>query len=91
MLSIGLISNESDFRLLYSAEGFVEGVTVTGYFIYPNLTKSDVFTFDELGDGVYSTTITHNQQTNSYFEKCGLVIKENGIVRKFEIVQISFS
>ena len=83
-----LIENKKEFRLFYSAVKFKTGKTVTGYFIYPNLTKSDVFTFDELGDGVYTVTITHKKQTNSNMDKYGLVIKENGSVKRIEIVYI---
>lgn len=83
-----LISNKLNFQLLYSAEKFIVGITVTGYFIYPDLTKSDVFTFDEIGDGIYAISTTHHWKTDSNIEKYGLVIKENGVVKKFEIVQI---
>lgn len=88
MLTSIIINNEPDFHLLYSAEDFKEGLIVTGYFIYPNLQKSDIFTFDSKGDGIYSVTITHNKQTDSNMEKYGLVVKENGVVKKFEIIQI---
>lgn len=83
-----LIDNKKDFCLLFSATKFKTGRTVTGYFIYPDLTKSDVFTFDEIGDGIYAITTTHHWKTDSNIEKYGLVIKENGIVKKFEIIQI---
>lgn len=87
-----IIDNKTEFYLLYSAVGFTEGLTVTGYFIYPPPSavpaKSDVFTFDEVGDGIYSAVITHNKQTDSNMEKHGLVIKEDGVVKVFEIIQI---
>lgn len=83
-----LIDNKKEFRLLYSAVKFKAGKTVTGYFIYPNLAKSDVFTFDDIGDGVYAVTITHKKQTDSNMDKYGLVIKENGVVKQIEIVYI---
>ncbi len=83
-----IIDNRKKFRLLYSAGEFKDGLVVTGYFIYPDLQKSNVFTFDAVGDGVYSTEITHNKQTDSNMEKYGLVIKEDGVVKKFEIIQI---
>ena len=83
-----LIDNKTEFRLLYSAAKFRTEKTVTGYFIYPDFSKSDVFTFDDLGDGVYSVIIPHNKQTNSNMDKYGLVIKENGTVKKVEIVYV---
>jgi len=83
-----IIDNKTKFHLLYSAEEFKAGIVVTGYFIYPNLQKSPVFTFESLDDGIYSVEITHNKQTNSNMEKYGLVIKEDGVVKKFEIIQI---
>ena len=86
-----IIDNEKNYWLLYSSTKFKAGKIVTGYFIYSNLIKSDIFNFVDLGDGIYSATVTHNQQTTSFIEKCGLVIKENGTVKKFELVQVSFS
>jgi len=83
-----LINNKKDIQLLYSARNFVTGLIVTGYFIYPDFQKSDVFTFDELGDGIYSVEIVHNRRTDSNTEKYGIVVKENGVVKKFEIILI---
>lgn len=83
-----ILNNETEFHLLYSAEGFIKGLTVTGYFIYPNMQKSDVFTFDELGDGIYAVVINHTRELVSNTEKYGLVLKEDGIVKKFEIIRI---
>ena len=83
-----LIDNKEDFNLLYAAKQFADDVTVTGYFIYPDLQKSDIFSFDNIGDGIFSATVIHNRKTDSYVEKYGMVIKENGVVMKFEIIQI---
>ena len=82
-----LRDNKDNFQLLYSSIQFATGLTVTGYLIYPDLTKSDPFTFNEEGDGIYSITITHSRKTNTNIEKYGLVIKEDGVVKKFEIIQ----
>jgi len=40
-------------RILYKAEGFATGKTVTGYFWNPSLTKSALQTFTELEQGLY--------------------------------------
>lgn len=87
MLISILIANDK-FRLFYSTVNFVVGKTITGYLIYPNTEKSDVFTFDELGDGIYSVIATITKKTNPdrFKEKYGLVIKENGVVKYFEIL-----
>ena len=88
-MSISVILNNGEkYHLLYSANGFQEGLTVTGYFIYPDFQKSSTFTFDELGDGIYSVAISYDRKTDSYTEKHGLVVKEDGVVKKFEILQI---
>lgn len=83
-----LITSSKDFYLLYNSVGFVEGVFVTGYLIYPDLQKGKVFIFDEMGDGIYSAKVALDVEKDSgdeLMEKYGLVIKENGTVRKFEI------
>jgi hypothetical protein len=83
-----VLYGEPKFRLFYSSKGFVEGLTVTGYFIYPNLTKSDVFTFDDQGDGIYTAEIDYTKETTLNREKWELVVKEDGVVRKSETVLI---
>ena len=87
MFSI-ILNNETEFRLLYSGREFKDDLIVTGYFIYSDLSKSDVFTFDNLGDGIYAVEIKHTRKLVSNHEKYGLVLKENGIPKKFEIIQI---
>ncbi len=82
------INNRVEFQIFYCAKGFAEGKIVTGYFIYPDSSKSDIFTFNELGDGIYSVTIPHCKQTTCSEEKHGLVVKEDGDVKLFEIVTI---
>lgn len=85
-----VLNNGKIFRLLYSAVDFTIGLTVTGYFIYPDKVKSSVFTFDDLGDGVYAIEITGTRESRQNTEKYGLVIKENGVVKKFEIIQMHY-
>lgn len=83
-----LINNEETYHLLYSSQKFVDGLTVTGYFIYPDMSKSDIFTFDPLGDGIYYVKLPHTRKTSLNVEKYGLVVKEDGVVKKFEMVHI---
>ena len=45
---------ENVFQVFYASAGFQKELTVTGYVIYPDMTKSDVLEFEELGDGIYS-------------------------------------
>lgn len=85
-----VLNNGKKFHLLYSAEKFETGLTVTGYFIYPDLEKSDVFTFDEQGDGIYSVVIENSKEKILNTEKYGIVVKENGKVKKFEVIQIIY-
>jgi len=91
MIDTILIEDIKDFTLLYKAINFAVGLTVTGYFIYPNTQKSDVFNFVELGDGIYAAAALKLLQVDSgdLMQKYGLVIKENGIVKKFEIFSFS--
>ena len=85
-----ILNNKKNFHLFYSAEKFATGKTVTGYFIYPNLEKSDDFLFDDLGDGIYSAEIINNRTGISSREKYGIVVKEDGEVKKFEMIQIYY-
>lgn len=85
-----ILNNEKNFHLLYSAEKFTTDLTITGYFIYPDLEKSAVFTFEEIGDGIYSSVIINNRKGRVNTEKYGIVIKENGEVKKFEVIQILY-
>jgi len=50
-------------RLFYKAAGFKEGITVTGYFIQPDLSKTAMLAFTELYDGIYYLDFD--------FAKCG--------------------
>jgi len=88
-----LIEDIKDFHLFYQASGFVEGLIVTGYFIYPDLHKGNVFTFVEIGDGIYGVVLTPDNLDPLVAEKptlidlmkkYGLVLKENGVAKKFQ-------
>ena len=93
MLGSILIKDNKEFRLFYSATGFAKEVTVTGYLIYPNVEKSPVLNFDELGDGIYTVVVKFDKNTNPLtrkkkhrlMDKYCLLIKENGIVKYFEV------
>lgn len=81
---------EETFQLLYSSVGYTEGLTVTGYLILPpDSTKSVVVAFEELGDGIYAGSMPFTRVRNRAKEKLGLVIKENGVVKKFEIIDLN--
>ncbi|MCK4789704.1 MAG: hypothetical protein KAV87_38545, partial [Desulfobacteraceae bacterium] len=67
---------------------FQEGLTITGYVIYPDMTKSDVLEFDELGDGIYSGMFPFVKKSNNQIERYGLVMKENGVTKLFDIVNL---
>ena len=80
---------KSTIDLMYSSVNFVEGLTVTGYLIYPDLTKSSVVTFDELGDGIYWGCLPNKHKANKPVVRYGVVIKENGVITKFDFLSIS--
>lgn len=79
---------QENFQLLYSSTEYAEGLTVTGYLILPDLTKSVVVTFEELGDGIYAGLMPFIKVRNRRKERLGLVIKENGVVKKFDIIDL---
>lgn len=81
-------SGLGSYQLFYASGGFVEGLTVTGYIIYPDLTKSSVLPFDELGDGIYVGIVPYVRKTMEYDEKYGMVIKENGETKYFGLIQM---
>lgn len=91
MIDTVLIEDIKDFTLLYKAVNFMTGLTVTGYFIFPDLHKSDPFNFIELGDGIYASAKLElsNMEQSDLMQKYGLVIKENGTVKRFEIFSFS--
>jgi len=74
--------------MLYSTVGFCTGISVTGYLIFPNRTRSAEVTFVDLGDGIYAGDFPYQRQTNCLYEKYGVVIKENGVPRFFGTVQM---
>ena len=78
----------TEFVLFYSSGGFKEDLDVTGYVIYTNLQKSAVFEFSELGDGIYAASIPIQKTVPASAEKYGVVIKENGSTKEFDIVQV---
>lgn len=82
------IRGKSSFNLLYSSQGFVTGLTVTGYLIYPDVTKSGVVSFDEIGDGIYSASFSYQQKIPEHTEKYGIVVKENGDIKYFGFIEI---
>lgn len=72
-------------RVYYHTRKFTEGVNVTGYFILPNdgADCSEVYTFTEVKDGIYYLDITYR-----IIGKYGLVIKEDGETKLFEIFKV---
>jgi len=95
MLNTILVGDRDNFYLLYSSAGFIEGLIVTGYFIYPDFTKTETFTFLELGDGVYGAkglslpATGRSSTTVDIMEKYGLVMKEDGVTKILEIFSFS--
>lgn len=87
-ITITVRHHENVFQVFYASAGFKERLTVTGYVIYPDLTKSDVLEFDELGDGVYSGLFPFEKKSNNRIEKYGIVMKENGVTKLFEIIDL---
>ena len=88
-ITITLRHHEGVFQVFYASKGFQESLTVTGYLIYSDLTKSAVQTFEELGDGIYSVLFPYTQKTNKRIERYGIVMKENGVTKLFEIVNLT--
>ena len=87
-ITVTLRHHESVFQLFYASKDFQEGLIVTGYLIYSDLTKSDVQTSEELGDGIYSVLFPYIQKSNKRIERYGLVMKENGVTKLFEIINL---
>lgn len=88
-INITLRHHEGVFQIFYSSAGFRVGLTVTGYVIYPDMSKSDVLEFDEIGDGIYSGLFPFEKKSNKLVERYGLVMKENGVTKLFEIVNLT--
>lgn len=82
------IRDNSHFRLLYVATKFRTGLTVTGYLIYPDATKSGTITFDELGDGIYTQIFPYVRKTRELDEKYGVVMKEDGKVKGVDFIKM---
>ena len=79
-------SNEQE-RIFYQSKGFIEGIVVTGYLINPDTTTSLLHTFTEIGDGIYYLDISIKRLEGFQdVDKFGIVIKENGITKKFETI-----
>lgn len=87
-VDIILRHHENVFQVFYASTSFQEELTITGYVIYPDMTKSDVLEFDELGDGVYSGLFPFEKKSNKRIEKYGLVMKEDGVTKLFEIIDL---
>ena len=87
-ITVTLRHHEGVFQVFYQSLNFQEGLTVTGYLIYSDLTKSDVQTFEELGDGIYSMLFPYIQKSNKRVERYGFVGMENGVTKLFEIVNL---
>ena len=87
-ITITLRHHEGVFQIFYASASFREGLTVTGYVIYSDMTKSDVLEFNELGDGIYSGLFPFEKKSNNLIERYGLVMKENGVTKLFEIVNL---
>ena len=79
---------KGNFQLFYAPSGFKVGLVVTGYLIYPDFSKSPVLSFTELGDGVYAVNVPYNRKTMEFDEKYGIVIKENGETKHFNLIQM---
>jgi len=88
-ISITIRHHEKVFQLFYASAGFLEGVEVTGYIIYPDMTKSDVLQLDELGDGIYSGFFPFIKKSNKLIERYGIVMKENGATKLFKIINLT--
>jgi len=88
-MAINIVNqNEGSYRLFYSSKGFLEGLNVTGYFIFNDGTKSDIFIFDDIGDGIYTIERDFEKQNSAHMEKMGIVVKEDGNISKFEMINI---
>ena len=87
-INIVLRHHENVFQIFYFAINLQEGLTITGYVIYPDMTKSDVLEFDELGDGIYSGLFPFEKKSNNRIEKYGIVMKEDGATKLFEIIDL---
>ena len=80
--------NETE-RIFYQTCLFVEGVVVTGYLINPDTTTSLLQTFTEIGDGVYYLDVQIKRLDGFQdVDKFGLVVKENGVTKKFETIVV---
>lgn len=78
--------NETE-RIFYQTHLFAEGVTVTGYLINPDTTTSLLHTFTEIGDGIYCLDVKIKRKEGFQdVDKFGIVIKENGVIKKFETI-----
>lgn len=88
-ITITLRHHEGVFQIFYASAGFKEDLIVTGYVIYSDMTKSPIVNFDELGDGIYSGIFPFEKKSNNLIERYGLVMKENGVPKLFEIVNLT--
>lgn len=80
--------NETE-RVFYQTTMFVEGIVVTGYLINPDKTTSLLHTFTEIGDGVYYLDLQIKRLEGFQdVDKFGIVIKENGVTKKFETIVV---
>lgn len=78
-----------DDAILYQTLAFREGVDVSGYIIYPDMSKTVETSFTELGDGIYFLRIClQGREGFQDKDKFGIVIKENGAVTKFETILV---
>jgi len=87
-ITITLRHHEGVFQIFYASAGFLAGLAVTGYVIYSDMTKSDILEFEELGDGIYSGLFPFEKKSNKLIERYGVVMKENGVTKLFEIVNL---
>ncbi len=80
------IYNNND-AIFYQAVGFREEVAVTGFIIFPDMTKSLESSFTELGDGIYYLKVClKGLKGYKDMDKFGVVIKENDVTKKFETI-----
>jgi len=80
--------NDDKIQVLYSARSFEINLNITAYLIYPDLTKSDIIIFSELGDGIYAGLFNLDLSKGRHIMKCGVLIKEGNIPSLFDIIEI---
>jgi hypothetical protein len=80
-------------RYFYQSNNFKENVAVTGHLLKPGCDSfCPSFDFTEIGNGIYYADLEHeNVEGFKNTDKYGLLIKEDGITVKFEIIYVGNS